>query len=111
MIEAAVASAMPEIGEKVKDIFVETAQPEIDGTGNYMASIVNEGGGMERRILADPGRMSCNPGNPFDMTAEHGSFGNDYREGMTAILGDGACGSIFKGPTRGTMRHPFGRML
>lgn len=101
-ITAAVAAAMNEVAQKIEETFVDLASPHIDGTGDYIGSISDLGGGLDHEILADPAKMGLNPSDFW-----HGSFGNDARAGMTAILGDGRCGPLFGENTRGTNRHAF----
>lgn len=108
-IAAAVAQATDEVASKIKETFVENASAHVGGTGNYIASITDKGGGMEHTILADPAAMGLNSAMTYRNIGDfwHGSFGNDARAEMTGILGDGKCGSFFGENTAGTQRHKF----
>lgn len=110
-ITAAVAAAMNEVAQKIEETFVDLASPHIDGTGNYIGSISDLGGGLDHEILADPAKMGLDPSDFW-----HGSCyskqgynpaGYDKRDRMTAILGDGFCGDFFGLNTKGKNRYKF----
>ncbi len=109
-IAAAVAQATDEVASKIKETFVENASAHVGGTGNYIASITDKGGGMEHTILADPAAMGLNSAMTYRNIGDfwHGSFGNDAREGMTAILGDGKCGPLSDSGKNGAFSNAFG---